>query len=78
MYAYEDLVFPEHGAFIIQFDDKNAKNLFCHFHSDCNTEDITTLFKSLLEVAEKDNFSIEKKNSYAMEQVGEDVQIRFS
>jgi len=77
MYAYEDLVFPEHGAFIIRFDDSNEKNLFCHFHSDCNTEDVTTLFKSLLEAARKDEFTIEKMNSYAMEQVGEEVEIRF-
>jgi len=30
-YAYEDLVFPEHMAFLIQFNDKSDKICFATF-----------------------------------------------
>lgn len=77
MYAYEDLVFPEHGAFLIQFDDKNNRNLFCYFHADCNEEDAASIFKGLNETAKKEKFTVEKKQSFTMEQKGDEVEIKF-
>lgn len=77
MYAYEDLVFPEHGAFLIQFDDSKEKNLFCYFHEDCNAENAASIFRGLSETAKKEKFTIEKKQSFTMEQKGEDVEIKF-
>ncbi len=38
-YAYDDLVFPDHTAFIIQFDDTKASHFFGYFHKDCNPAD---------------------------------------
>lgn len=34
-YAYDDLVFPEHVAFLIQYAPDSDKKMFCFFHVDC-------------------------------------------
>ncbi|WP_167615228.1 hypothetical protein [Maribellus sediminis] len=76
-YAYEDLVFPEHMAFLIQFNDANEKNLFCYFHNDCNPEDKNQLYKRLSDVALEDSITLENKGSFSLEQKSEEVEIHF-
>ena len=76
-YAYEDLVFSEHGAFIIQFDEGNNNNLYCYFHQDCTPSDQENIFDSLTNECLKKKCSIEKKNSFTLEQKDENVQIKF-
>ena len=76
-YAYEDLVFPEHVAFMIRFDDSNDKNLFCYFHVDCNADDKTKLYKQMNEVSSENDYTIENKGIFNLSQKGEDVVIRF-
>lgn len=77
-YAYDDLVFPEHMAFLIQFNDNNENSLFCHFHNDCNPKDKKQLFAELTKVAAKEKISLEEKGSFELEQKGEEVEIHFS
>ncbi len=77
-YAYEDLVFPEHGAFIIQFDDKNNHKLHCFFHLDCNEVDARNIFANLSDECKKKKCILEKGSSYSLEQEGENIQIKFS
>ena len=77
-YAYDDLVFPEHMAFLIQFNDNNESSLFCHFHNDCNPNDKKQLFAELAKVAAKEKISLEEKGSFGLEQKGEEVEIHFS
>ena len=76
-YAYEDLVFPEHMAFLIQFNDANDKNLFCYFHDDCNPEDKNQLYKKLSDVALQDSITLENKGTFSLEQKSEEVEIHF-
>ena len=76
-YAYEDLVFPEHMAFLIQFDDRSEKKLFCFFHSDCNPDDKKELYNQLTKVSLENNYAIENKGRFNLSQRGEDVLIRF-
>jgi hypothetical protein len=76
-YAYEDLVFPDQGAFIIQFDEDNDNNLFCYFHEECNVEDQKTIFASLSDECAKKKATIESKGAYTLEQEGENIQIKF-
>lgn len=76
-YAYDDLVFPEHMAFLIQFDDNNDKNLYCYFHSDCNPVDKTKLFNQISEVSSQKDFAIENNGIFKLHQKGEEVEIRF-
>jgi hypothetical protein len=76
-YAYEDLVFPEHMAFLIQFDDNNAKKLFCFFHSDCDPGDKKDIYIQLVKASSENNFNLEDKGIFNFKQKGEDIEIRF-
>ena len=78
MYAYDDLIFPEHGAFLIQYDDNKLDNFFCFFHEECNKEDSEQIFSNLKTVFNNNNSTIQKKGAFKMEQKGEDVEIAFS
>lgn len=77
-YAYEDLVFPEHAAFIIQFDETNEQHLNCYFHSDCNTKDKEEIYKQLKETSAQKKFTIKNKGSFLLKQKGENVEISFA
>lgn len=76
-YAYDDLVFPDHSAFLIRFDDKDAKKLYCHFHIDCIASDKLKILENLQIVSEENQLSLVPKESFNMEQMGEEVQIKF-
>jgi hypothetical protein len=76
-YAYEDLVFPEHVAFIIQFDEVSNNNLYCYFHQDCTPTDQESIFNRLTNECLKKKASIEKKNYFTLDQDGGNVQIKF-
>lgn len=76
-YAYEDLVFPDHTAFIIQFDDTKVTQFFCFFHKDCNPEDQRTLEDKLTASCLKQKCTIIFKGSFDLEQIGEEVNIIF-
>lgn len=76
-YAYEDLVFPDHTAFIIQFDDAKATNFFCYFHKDCNPADVKDLEDKLSSSCHKQKCTLSFKGSFELEQKGEEVNIHF-
>lgn len=75
-YAYDDLVFPDYTAFIIQFDDKKTTNFFCHFHEDCNEKEV--LFKKLSKASEKNKCSLSLKGSFRLAQKNEEVELIFN
>ncbi len=77
-YAYDDLVFPEHAAFMIRFDDKNHNNFFCYFHSDCNPKDKYDIYNRLEESSSLNKFTIEDKGKFLFKQKGEEIEIRYS
>lgn len=76
-YAYDDLVFPEHMAFLIQFDNTSDNNLYCYFHTDCNPDDKKKLYKRMSEISSKKDIAMENKGSFKLEQKEEEVEIRF-
>ncbi|WP_319592296.1 hypothetical protein [uncultured Draconibacterium sp.] len=76
-YAYEDLVFPEHGAFIIQFNEDSNEKLHCYFHEDCIAKDAANIFANLKNESEKRKCELQREGAYNFEQVGENIQIRF-
>ncbi|QIA09380.1 hypothetical protein [Draconibacterium halophilum] len=76
-YAYEDLVFPDNGAFIIQFDESNTDNLFCYFQEGCNPKDQKNIFASLVNETTKMKATMELKGAYTLEQQDENIQIKF-
>jgi hypothetical protein len=76
-YAYEDLVFPEHGAFILQFDDDNTDKLHCYFHEDCNEKDSKNIFANLFVEASKKKCMLVRQGAFTLEQKEENIQIKF-
>lgn len=77
-YAYDDLVFPEHTAFIIQFDDTDDKKLFCYFRTDCPPNEKTKIFSELDRCAVADKFTIDNKGTFELVQKNEEVEIHFN
>lgn len=77
-YAYEDLVFSEHGLFILQFEGESSQNLACWFNKDCMETDRLSLFESLLKSADLNGFEIKYKGKFEMSQKGnEQIDIQF-
>ena len=73
-YAYEDLVFSEHGIFIFQFDITNVNTFFCWFNKDCIENDRISLLNSLMKSAILNKSEIRYKGKFEMIQK-EDEQI---
>ena len=77
-YAYDDLVFPDHTAFLIKFDDTDLNNLFCYFHEDCLPKEMDNIFKKLENSCLKNNFKIVNAGNFVMNQKGEEIEIHFN
>ena len=76
-YYYEDLVFPEETVFIIQFDDHNLNNLFCHFQKDLKNQARENVYKALAEVCQKQNISLEMKGLFELKEKDEKIDLVF-
>jgi hypothetical protein len=68
-YAYEDLVFSEHGLFIIRFDDNNDDNLFCYFNKDCIPVKQKLVQTQLAEVCDLNSVRLLYKGTFEMNQI---------
>ena len=77
-YAYDDLVFPEHTAFIVQFDDEDKSNYFLYFHEDCIGKDKVKLHAQLAGTAKVNKCTMVEKGTFTLEQVGEEIKIHFN
>jgi len=73
-YAYEDLVFSEHGIFIFQFEVNNPDTIYCWFNKDCLESNRVTLLNSLIKTAILNKMKISYKGKFEMIQK-EDEQI---
>jgi hypothetical protein len=76
-YAYDDLVFPDHTAFIIQYDDECEYNFYIYFHEDCLPDASAEILENLLKSFEKEGCTLESKGSFNLEQKGEEIEIKF-
>ena len=76
-YAYDDLVFPDHTAFIIQYDNEDAQNLFYYHHKDCTPADEAQIFTNFCMVCKKHQYTIQRKGAFNLSQNGEEVDIHF-
>ncbi len=76
-YAYDDLVFPEHAAFLIQFDNVNGNNYFSYFHEDCLPASKEEIFTNLSQSFMKHRSSLVAKGTFKLEQKGEEIEIWF-
>jgi hypothetical protein len=73
-YAYEELVFSEHGIFIFQFDVNSSDTIFCWFNQDCIETNRISMLTSLIKTATLNKMNILYKGKFEMSQK-EDEQI---
>ena len=78
-YAFEDLVFSEHGIFILQFVGESSQNLFCWFNKDCYEAEREKIFDSLMKSAVLNGFELNYKGDYSMTQKenSEEIDLKF-
>jgi len=79
-YAFEDLVFSEHGIFILQFDKKQQDSFICWFNKDCEEKERFSFFKSLTNTAILNKIKLVYKGKFEMTQKDgeEEIDIKFS
>lgn len=78
-YAYEDLVFSEHGIFIFQFDAKKADTIYCWFNQDCEETYRLSLLKSLNTSAALNHMTIVYKGKFDMiQKENEQISVNFT
>ena len=78
-YTYDDLVFIEHNPILVQFDDKNKKNLNIYFNEDCETAAAEKIEKKLNDAAIEKEFTITNIGEFEMAQKKgvEETEIRL-
>ena len=76
-YAYDDLVFPEHAAFLLEFDAESDKRFYCYFHVDCLPDSKTEILDQLTQSFKKRGSILSSKGSFSLDQKGEEIEIRF-
>jgi hypothetical protein len=76
-YAYDDLVFPEHAAFLIQFDAESDTRFNCFFHQDCLPDAAAGILDNLKKRFEKQHCTLVSKGSFTLNQKGQEIEIKF-
>ncbi len=76
-YAYDDLVFPEHAAFLIQFDAESDTRFNCFFHQDCFPDAAADILENLKLSFKKQECTLVSKGSFTLNQKGQEIEIKF-
>jgi len=78
-YHYDDLIFVEHNAFILQFDDASDTNLKVFFNTDLESEKRTEIEAKLTVSARDREFTITVCGLYEMtnEKGSKELKINF-
>ncbi len=76
-HTYEDLVFLEHTAYIIRFDDKVYQNLYLHFNEECPDNDAKEIFENFKIQASKEGFHSSLDQKFKLEQVEGKEELRL-
>jgi hypothetical protein len=76
-YAYDDLVFVQHSAFLLQFTD-NPVALKMFIHTDCEPAVAEEVEKQIIEALANDGFSIVPSGQYSIsENDDETINLEF-
>lgn len=70
-YAYEDLVFPEHNAFLLQFTEKEEEMLI-HINEEAEEHELTGPLGLLQEKAMENRMVFNKAGHYRLSQADEE------
>ncbi len=63
-YAYDDLVFIEHNAFMLRFDKNIANKVYLHFNIDCPLTDAKKIETSLMTSAKQEGVELIPDNNF--------------
>lgn len=79
-HTYDDLVFVEHTAFLVQFDRNDLDRFTCHFNLDCPPSDRIKLFSRIHEAAGKAGLACALGQLFSLEQVEgkEEIRVLFA
>ena len=77
IYTYNDLVFPEHSKFIIQFDSEKENNFFCYFRDNCSIQEQEDILSNLIIASHQRNCTLLSEGAFELNQKGEEVEIQF-
>ncbi len=79
-YAYDDLIFFEHSAILVQFDTRNAELLHLFINSDVTRDKQESIQEHWMQVARTKNISLDFKGTFSVEQIPgkEEISIRFN
>lgn len=78
-YTYDDLVFIEHSPILVQFDDKNKKNLKVYFNVDSEKAAAEKIEEKLNDAATEREFTITNIGEFEIVQKkgAEEIEIRL-
>jgi len=76
-YAFDDLVFPDHTAFIIQYSDEDDHLFYSHFHHDCIPQSVIEIQENLEHTFSKNGCCLIYKGKFLLGQKNDEVEIRF-
>jgi hypothetical protein len=77
MYAYDDLVFSDYGVLLVQFDENKEHHLRCFFNKDYDQENQKNTLKKLEEASRANQFAVELRGYFDLEQVDGEIKINF-
>ena len=76
-YAYEDLVFPEHTAFLLQMGEE-GRDLFVHFNCESLEAERPTLLQQLKNAGAKQSLKVRVKGLYQLTpSENDEIRIKF-
>ncbi len=78
-YAYEDLVFSEHGLYIVRFDDNDDNQLFLYTNKEMLESKRKLFIKQLEDIAKLNKVKLSHKGTFEMSQKtgSEEIDIKF-
>lgn len=78
-WAYDDIVFVEHSAYLVKFNDDNTRELLIYFSTDCEPMDQRYILSQLKIAADNEEMTIRHAGSFTfLDHDGQDeIQIRF-
>jgi hypothetical protein len=76
-YAWDDIVFIEHGVFLFQFTDEPTQ-VKIHFVEDCTEEEKDKIIEQIEPLAKKEKMTVTYQGRFVLEQKEEDeMQLKF-
>ena len=78
-YAYDDMVFVEHSAFLFQFSGNGGRQLKLYFNTECPSPDAEQLEQRILALAIPKKLTIRRCGTFSMKQQKdeENLELQF-